>query len=371
MSRALGALLAAGKDGGAQARGRRERRDGLDMLARENFGRRHQRRLLAGFGDGGGGEQRDDGLSGTDIALQQPQHPHRLLEIVRDRSGRLLLGERERIGQGVDHLGAQMPVTGMAQSGRPPQLRAHQRQRQLPGQQFVVGQPRPERPIRQNVSDILRDVDARQRLLERRKALRAPAHPARSIPAASAACRAQARLRGASIRSQDLRSADRPDRSAVSLRETLLVDDAIGMDHLQRAVEHLHGARHVTHCADRKLLLDKTRPGAKVGQHDIAGIVAGVDQMRRARAVRRRRAMAVDRDARASRSRPARRRESSAAIAGPRRSTEDGAADRRGAACLHGRADSETAPSCFGPIPASVVIGANRALRMAGRIVSV
>ena len=61
-----------------------QRRDGLEMLAREDFGRRHQRGLRAGLDDGGRGEQRDDGLAGADIALQQPQHALRLGEIVGD-----------------------------------------------------------------------------------------------------------------------------------------------------------------------------------------------------------------------------------------------------------------------------------------------
>ncbi len=44
------------------------------MLARENFRRRHQRRLPPGFDDMRHGEHRDDGLAGADIALHQPQH---------------------------------------------------------------------------------------------------------------------------------------------------------------------------------------------------------------------------------------------------------------------------------------------------------
>ena len=74
-----------------QARALGERRDGLDVLARQNFRRRHQRGLLAGLGDGGGREQRHHGLAGADIALQQPQHAHRLAQILRDRGRRLPL----------------------------------------------------------------------------------------------------------------------------------------------------------------------------------------------------------------------------------------------------------------------------------------
>ena len=46
---ALAAALAAGEDRDADAGGFGERRDGVEMLAREDFGRRHQRRLPAGL----------------------------------------------------------------------------------------------------------------------------------------------------------------------------------------------------------------------------------------------------------------------------------------------------------------------------------
>ncbi len=61
--------------------GRRKRRDGGKVLACQDLGRRHQRGLAAGLDDGGGGEQRDDGLARADVALQQPQHALGLGEI--------------------------------------------------------------------------------------------------------------------------------------------------------------------------------------------------------------------------------------------------------------------------------------------------
>ena len=86
---ALLALFAAGQDRDAQAGALGQRRDGLDVLARQDFRRRHQRGLLADLGDGGGREQRHHGLAGADIALQQPQHAHRLAQIVGDGGDRL------------------------------------------------------------------------------------------------------------------------------------------------------------------------------------------------------------------------------------------------------------------------------------------
>ena len=45
-----------------------------EMLACQDFGRRHQRGLSAVLDDCGHGQQRDDRLARTDIALQQAQH---------------------------------------------------------------------------------------------------------------------------------------------------------------------------------------------------------------------------------------------------------------------------------------------------------
>ena len=62
--------------------------DGLEMLTREQLGRRHQRRLRARLDRACHSEQRDHGLAAADIALQQPQHAMRAREIGVD------LGER-------------------------------------------------------------------------------------------------------------------------------------------------------------------------------------------------------------------------------------------------------------------------------------
>ena len=110
--------------------------------------------------DGGGREQRHHGLAGADIALQQPQHPHRLAQILGDGGDRLALRGRQRIGQRVDDPVAQMAVAGVAVAGRAAQLRADQRQRQLTGQQFVEGKPRPERAVGQDVRQLDRHMHA-------------------------------------------------------------------------------------------------------------------------------------------------------------------------------------------------------------------
>jgi hypothetical protein len=68
------------------------------------------------------------------------------------------------------------------------------------------------------------------------------------------------------------------------------------MHDLRGAVEHLQGAGDETFGADRQQLFDIARLRPEIGQHHVAGIVAGIDQMRRARIAPRRRAVPVDGD---------------------------------------------------------------------------
>ena len=96
------AALAAGEDGDANAGGFGQRRDGREMLAREDFGRRHEGGLPAGLDHGRRGDQRHHGLAGADIALQQAQHALRPREVGDDVVDRLLLRMRQRIGQRLD-----------------------------------------------------------------------------------------------------------------------------------------------------------------------------------------------------------------------------------------------------------------------------
>ena len=77
-----GPAFAAGQDGNAEAGGLGQRGDRCEMLARENFGRRHNCGLSSRLDHSGGGRQRDYCLSGPDVALQEPQHA---LRVGRDR----------------------------------------------------------------------------------------------------------------------------------------------------------------------------------------------------------------------------------------------------------------------------------------------
>ncbi len=94
--RALAPALAAGEERDAQAGRRGEAADGLQMLARQQLGRRHQRRLRARLDGRRHGEQRHHGLAAADIALEQAEHAVRAREIGVDLGQRAFLRARER-----------------------------------------------------------------------------------------------------------------------------------------------------------------------------------------------------------------------------------------------------------------------------------
>ena len=105
---ALAAALAAGEDRHLHAGGGGQRRDGVEMLAGENLGRRHECGLTAAFDHRGACQQSDHGLARSHIALQQPQHALGPGKIGDDFSQGACLRWREGIGQGVDQRFAHM-----------------------------------------------------------------------------------------------------------------------------------------------------------------------------------------------------------------------------------------------------------------------
>ena len=160
---ALAAALAAGEDRDADAGGFRQRRDGVEMLAGEDFGRRHEGGLPPGFDHRRRRDQRHHGLAGADIALQQPQHALRAGEIGDDVVDRLLLRMGERIRQRLQDARAQAALAGRAAAGLPAHMRAHQSERELAGEQFVIGEPRPGQTLRRDVVRLGRPVQMAQR----------------------------------------------------------------------------------------------------------------------------------------------------------------------------------------------------------------
>ncbi len=144
---ALAALGAAGEDLDGNPGFARHLADGGKMLAGQDFGRRHQHRLAAAFDRRQHGDERHDRLAGTDVALQQPQHPVLAGHVVQDVGDRQPLTVRQREGQGVDHLAGQFTGRRHRRARRFPEPRPHERQRQLPRQEFVIGEPPPGRRL--------------------------------------------------------------------------------------------------------------------------------------------------------------------------------------------------------------------------------
>ena len=118
-------------------------------------------------------------------------------EIGDDVGDRARLRRRERVGQRLDQLLAQVPGAGCRAAGRAPQMRAHQGERQLTGEQLVIGEPRPGQPLGRHVGRLGRPVQGAQRLGERWKPL--ARDPARVLPfrQIGQACRARRRPPGA------------------------------------------------------------------------------------------------------------------------------------------------------------------------------
>ena len=117
--------------------------DGEEVLLGEHLGRRHQRALPSRLDGPQQRRERDDGLAGADVALEQPLHRGRARQIAVDLGDRLLLGigERER-----EHLA--VPVEELA--GRRQRLRDESlalrrppRERELEDEELVEGEPPP------------------------------------------------------------------------------------------------------------------------------------------------------------------------------------------------------------------------------------
>jgi hypothetical protein len=134
-------LLAAREQRDANARRIAELRQGRMVLAREDFGRHHQRALSAALHRRGECQQRHDRLAGAHVTLEEAQHALAGGHVAQDLLQRPGLCLGEAVGQGLDQLRAEI-----AGSGKPPPLRAlhagaHEREGELVRQQLVIGEP--------------------------------------------------------------------------------------------------------------------------------------------------------------------------------------------------------------------------------------
>ena len=164
-----GRLVAAGQERDAQADARRQRRHALVVLAGENLGRRHHRRLPARFDHLRHRQERDDGLARSDVALQQPQHALFGSEIGADVVDRLALRARQRKGQGGFEAPRQSAFSPVRAAGNDAHARPHEQERELVGEQFVIGEPRRRRTGRVDILGRLGPVHRAERLGEARQ----------------------------------------------------------------------------------------------------------------------------------------------------------------------------------------------------------
>ena len=95
LAAALPARRGSGEQCDAERRAGEEPREVEEMLLRQNLRRGHEGDLQAVFHGDDRRQQRDDGLARADVALQQPIHRMRTLEVVDDFLQRALLSVRQ------------------------------------------------------------------------------------------------------------------------------------------------------------------------------------------------------------------------------------------------------------------------------------
>ena len=139
-TQALSGSGTAGEQSHLHARAAQAAGDELRMLLGEDGGRRQQGRLALLGDRRQDGEQRQRGLAAADIALQQPQHAPLAFHIGLDFSQRvqLCLGQGE--GQGRHRFRLQPAATMDGAAFVRPHPFTDQDQRQLVGEQLVIGQ---------------------------------------------------------------------------------------------------------------------------------------------------------------------------------------------------------------------------------------
>ncbi len=163
------ALVAAGQEDDAQPLRLHRLGDGLEVLARQDLGRRHQGRLQPRVGDIGHGQHGHHGLARPHIALQQPAHPVAGTEVAADLGQGHGLGPGQAEGQGgLQPFGVRSSGNdrrGFATAGA--LALGHG---QLMGEELIVGQSAPMRGVQEGVGLDLRSVQGLQRLAPAREA---------------------------------------------------------------------------------------------------------------------------------------------------------------------------------------------------------
>ena len=194
--------------------------------------------------------------------MQEPQHAVRLRQVGDDVAHRALLRRRQRVGQGGNDFCPQQPLGGAAATGALSHMAAEQRQRELAGEELVVGEPRPGRVCGSKVRGRRRMMDAAQRLGEGRE--RVALAPGFVLPLRQVRDAGERNLQRFAqlVRVQPLgQRIDRIDQR--QLGKARGVDHPVRVHHLQMAVVECRDARHVAQLALGQELLQIIRRALK------------------------------------------------------------------------------------------------------------
>ena len=287
------ALFAAGQEGGLEAGLFGQRANGCHVLAGQHFGRHHQRRLRAGFAGAGHGHQRHDRLARADIALEQAQHALAGGHVRGNLVERSRLRPGQRVTEGRADCGNKGSVTAKTAPAGLAHAPAHQCQRQLPGQQFVMGQPPAGRGEQIEVGRCNRIVQADQRFAQRRPVLARQQGPVG--PFGQVRETVQHLL---DALAQDLAGQacghriDRFDERQVA--RLVDADHVVRVDHGCAAVEPFDFPGNQHRLADRQCLFQPVAFAAEEGEGDLARFVMAEHAPRHPGLAARRRLVPVD-----------------------------------------------------------------------------
>ena len=260
------------------------------MLAGEDFGRRHHRRLPSCFDHVGHRHQRHHGLARSHVALQEPEHPLFGFEIGADVLDRLLLRLGQRKRQRGLETAPQRAFGAVRAAGNDAHPRPHEEQRELVGEQFVIGEAGRRRTSRIDVLGPERAVHRAKRLGEARQS--EPVHGLVADPFGQSRQAIERSLGGACDGAQVEalgQPVDRLDRRQAG--ELVGVHHPVGMDDLPPAVPEFELARDPALGPDRQLRAHPFVVGEEEDKLDVAGVILDQHLERRARARVRRLAM--------------------------------------------------------------------------------
>ena len=188
------------------------------------------------------------------------------------------------VGQRLEDARAQPPFAGAAAAGLPAHMRAHQRQRELAGEQFVIGKPCPSGTFRRDIARFGRPMQMAQRVGEARKLF--ARHPGFILPFRQIGEAGERCIHRAPHIAERQSFGERIDRlDQWQLGEAFLVHDPVGMHHLQHAVVEFGAAGDVAQLTHRQKFLQVILARIEESQRQRSGLVAAIDLVGRARAV--------------------------------------------------------------------------------------